>query len=93
MQSFHFATGVTQVDFGQDISHCAAIASIGAVPIYASPGSSTGRLPGYALADTSSAGSTDTGSGFPSGDSVTVETFGGTSDALADTSFDLAVFC
>jgi hypothetical protein len=81
------------VDFGQDVSHCAAIVTIGTVPIYSSSGSSTGRVPGYVRADTESDGGTVTGGGFPTGDTVTVETFAGSNDTLTDTAFNLAVFC
>lgn len=93
VQAYHLATGAVQVDFGQDVSHCAAIATIGTVPIYSSSGSSTGRVPGYVRADTESDGGTVTGGGFPTGDTVTVETFAGSNDTLTDTAFNLAVFC
>lgn len=93
VQADHLATGAVQVDFGQDVSHCAAIVTIGTVPIYSSSGSSTGRVPGYVRADTESDGGTVTGGGFPTGDTVTVETFAGSNDTLTDTAFNLAVFC
>lgn len=90
---FRFSAGVYEVNFGQDISHCAALANNGAVPVFSATAASTGRSPGYALADLSSAGGTDAGSGFPSGDTVTVETFSAATDASVDTSFGVAVFC
>ncbi len=64
-----------------------------ALPIYSSSGASTGRATGYALADTSSDGGTFPGSGFPTGDTVEVETYTGSGNTLTDTSFNVAVFC
>ena len=93
VQVYHVSTGVWQVDFAQDISHCAALATIGAVPVYSAPGTSTGRTPGYATASTESAGSAHGNSGFPTGDTVEVETFAGATDLAVDSSFDVAVFC
>ena len=93
VQADHVSTGVTELNFGQDVSHCAALAGIGAVPVYSSPGTSTGRTPGYAAASTASAGKTRPGSGYPSGNTVTVETFDGTTHSLTDTSIHVAVFC
>lgn len=93
VQADHVSTGVTELNFGQDVSHCAAIATIGAVPVYSSPATSTGRTPGYAVANTLSAGKTRPVSGYPTGNSVTVETYDGTTHSLSDTSIHVAVFC
>jgi hypothetical protein len=93
VQVYHASTGVWQVNFGQDVSHCAALAGNGAVPVYSSSGTSTGRTPGYATASTVSAGRTDSPSGYPTADTVEVETFAGATDSATDTSFDVAVFC
>jgi hypothetical protein len=92
VQAASLGTGVYVVDFGQDISHCAASVTMGAVPVLSSPGTSTPRVPGYGLADLSSVGGTFS-NGFPKGDTVEVETYNATSDLLADAPFHIAVFC
>jgi hypothetical protein len=90
----HYANGVYFLNFGQDITHCAAIASQGSVPVFSSPGSSTGSALGYGtLVGISSPGSPEEeyAPGFPFAKSVTVETFSGASEN--DSSFYVAVFC
>lgn len=93
VQVFHDATGQYEVNFGQDVSHCAAIANIGSVPVYSAPGGNTGRATGYAITDLEAAGSTLPTSGYPSADTVVVDTIAGSGDSPKDTSFDVAVFC
>jgi hypothetical protein len=93
VQVYRQAMGVYQVNFGQDITHCAPIASIGGVPIYGSPGASTGAVEGYVKTNVFSPGSNFGGSGYPSGDTVSVDLYSGGTDLLVDTSFYIAVFC
>jgi hypothetical protein len=85
--------GTYAVNFGQDVTHCASIATQGGIPSYASPGSGAGGLAGSALVRVYSAG-IDLAPGFPSLSSVIVAT---TSEAgggaPAPTSFYVAVFC
>jgi hypothetical protein len=63
------------------------------VPVFTAPASSTFRIPGAALADIVSAGSTYA-PGFTTAQSVEVETFDSANPAIAtNTSFHLAVLC
>jgi hypothetical protein len=70
-------TGVYRVDFGQEISHCAVVATQGALPLLNSPGGSTGVVRGAPVIGLSGPGVT-LSNGYPSGDTVEVETFEGT---------------
>jgi hypothetical protein len=85
--------GTYAVNFGQDITHCAAVATQGALPVYGTPGTTAGGLAGAALVRVYSAG-IDLAPGFPSASSVIVAT---TSEAAAGTpagtTFYVAVFC
>jgi hypothetical protein len=85
--------GTYAVNFGQDITHCAAMATQGAIPSYAAPGSTTGGLAGAPLVRIYNAG-IDLAPGFPSASSAIVAT---TSEATAGTpvatTFYVAVFC
>jgi hypothetical protein len=85
--------GTYAVNFGQDITHCAAMATQGAIPSYATPGSVAGGLAGSALVRLYSAG-IDLAPGFPSASSLIIAT---TSEAAggapAPTTFYVAVFC
>jgi hypothetical protein len=85
--------GTYAVNFGQDITHCAAMATQGAIPSYAAPGSTTGGLAGSPLVRIYNAG-IDLAPGFPSVSSAIVAT---TSEASAGTpvatTFYVAVFC
>ena len=83
--------GLYYVNFGQDITECAATATQGSIPDYASAGHSTTGIPGPAFVVMSSAGA-DFAPGFPSVSSVTVQTRR-TNGTLASTSFAIAVFC
>lgn len=85
-------TGIYYVNFHQDITHCAAIATQGAVPDFSKPGANTGRTVGHAVVDVSSAGGTPHPSGDPNADTVLVETYNASSTA-ANTPFYIAVFC
>lgn len=93
VQVFHAGTGVYEVNFGQDVTHCAAVATIGVVPVCSTPGTNTGANPGYARTDVFSAGKSIPTSGYPSGDTVVVTTVSGSGDATVDDPFNLAVFC
>jgi hypothetical protein len=84
------STGIYLVNLGQDITHCAAIAQQGALPVFTSPGGSSGSVQGDAIVQISSAGAV-LQAGYPSADTVVVETFSGTVSANAP--FYLAVFC
>jgi hypothetical protein len=83
-------TGIYLVNLGQDITRCAAIAEQGALPVFGSPGGSSGSVKGDALVQISAAG-TVIEPGYPSADTVLVETFNGT--LAANASFYLAVLC
>jgi hypothetical protein len=87
------SAGTYAVNFGQDITHCATMATQGGIPAYASSGSVVGGLAGAALVRVYSAG-IDLAPGFPSVSSVIVVTTseaGGGSPAA--TTFYIAVFC
>jgi hypothetical protein len=85
--------GTYAVNFGQDITHCAAMATQGAIPTYVAPGSVAGGLAGAPLVRIYSAG-IDLAPGFPSASSAIVAT---TSEAGGGapvaTTFYIAVFC
>jgi hypothetical protein len=85
------STGVYYVDFEEDITHCAAVATQGAIPDFAAAGSGTTGIPGAAFVVMNSAG-TDFAPGFPRSSSVGVQTRR-TNGALVSTSFAIAVFC
>jgi hypothetical protein len=65
-------TGTYRVDFGQDISHCAATATLGALPFFGTPGASTTRAVGFAVVDMFAPGYR-LPNGYPSGDTAEVE--------------------
>jgi hypothetical protein len=85
--------GTYAVNFGQDITRCAAMATQGAIPTYAAAGSTVGGLAGAPLLRVYSAG-TDLAPGYPSMTTVLVTT---TSEAAmgapAPTTFYVAIFC
>jgi hypothetical protein len=85
--------GLYLVNFGQDITHCAAIAMQGALPVFGEPGANTGRTRGSALVDIDGPGFTFS-NGYPSADTVEVETYEGPAGSTAQYSaFYIAVFC
>ena len=84
-------TGLYYVNFGEDITQCAATATQGSIPDFASAGHSTTGIPGPAFVVMSSAGA-DFAPGFAMANSVTVQTRR-TNGALASTSFAIALFC
>jgi hypothetical protein len=85
------SAGVYDVNFGADITHCAALAVQGALPDFGAAGLASAGVPGPAFVSVRSAGSA-LAAGFPSLSSVEVQT-GRTSGALVSASFTLAVLC
>jgi hypothetical protein len=83
--------GVYYINFGQDVTHCVALAAQGSIPNFAGAGLATAAVPGPAFVSVSSAGSS-LATGFPSLSSIAVQTRR-TSGALASASFTVAVFC
>jgi hypothetical protein len=82
------------VNFARDVTHCAAFANQGGIPLFTSPGASTGAAQGNAARiDMASAAPGEEGwaPGFPYENSVYVTTFSGSS--ANDSSFYVAVFC
>jgi hypothetical protein len=85
------STGVYYVNFGQDITECAALATQASLPNFSGAGLTVAGIPGPAFVAMSSAG-VDLAPGFPSVSSATVQTRR-TGGALVSTSFAIAVFC
>jgi len=85
------AAGVYLVNFGQDITHCAPVATEASIPDFSAPGRSTTGIPGSTFVGMSNTGAT-LAAGFPSQTSVSVETRR-TNGTAAATSFTIAVFC
>jgi hypothetical protein len=83
-------TGTFRVNFGQNITRCAAIATQGALPEFGTPGASTTRVVGSAVVDMFAPGYTFP-NGYPSADTVQVETFAGSTHANAP--FYITVSC
>ena len=85
--------GTYVLNFGQDITHCAALATQGAIPSFAAPGSTAGGLAGAPLVRVYSAG-VDLAPGYPSLSSVIIAT---TSEVAAGapsaTTFYVAILC
>jgi hypothetical protein len=82
------------VNFGQDITHCVAIANQGGVPLFESPGFSTGAAEGNGARIDISTPATPGEAyspGFPVADTVAVLTF--SEETPNNTSFYIAVFC
>jgi hypothetical protein len=85
--------GTYAVNFGQDITHCVAMATQGAIPSFAAPGSTAGGLAGAPLVRIYSAG-IDLAPGYPSTSSAIVATTSeAASGAPTATTFYVAVFC
>jgi hypothetical protein len=84
-------TGVYYVNFAQDITQCAAVATQAAIPNPPGAGLSTNGITGPAFVTMSSAG-VDYAAGFPSQNSVKVQTNRVNGTAVS-TSFTIAVFC
>jgi hypothetical protein len=84
-------TGVYYVNFGEDITQCAAVATQASIPNFAGAGLSTTGIPGPAFVAMNSAG-VDFAAGFPSQTSVKVQTNRVNGSAVS-TSFAIALFC
>ena len=82
--------GAFLVNFGQSITRCVVTATQGGVPVFGSPGLSTGRAVGSALVNISEAG-IDYTSGYPTATTAMVETFSGSTAAYS--SFYVVAFC
>jgi pilus assembly protein FimV len=87
------APGTYAVNFGQDITHCAAMATQGGIPSFSAPGAVAAGVAGAPLVRVYSAG-IDLAPGFPSISTVIIAT---TNEAAAGapvaTTFFVAVFC
>jgi hypothetical protein len=83
--------GVYYVNFAQDITQCAAVATQASIPNFAGAGLSTTGITGPAFVAMSNTG-VDFASGFPSQTSVKVQTSRANGTAVS-TSFTIAVFC
>ena len=87
------APGTYAVNFGQDITRCAAMATQGSIPAYGAPGTTDGGIAGAPLVFLYSAGA-DLAPGFPSASTVIVETTNGTAGSTAAPStFSVAILC
>ncbi|HET6171262.1 MAG TPA: hypothetical protein VFD90_01570 [Gaiellales bacterium] len=84
-------TGNYFVNFAQDITQCATVATQASIPNFTSPGQSTAGIQGAAFVTMSSTG-VDYAPGFPSQTSVRVQTNRANGTAVS-TSFTVAVFC
>jgi hypothetical protein len=85
--------GTYAVNFGVDITRCAATATQGSIPPFATPVSATAGIAGAALVFLQGPGA-DLAPGFPSVSTVLVETTNGTGGGTAAPSaFTIAVLC
>ncbi len=85
--------GTYAVNFGVDITRCAATATQGSIPPFATPASATTGLPGAALVFLQGAGA-ELAPGFPTVSTVLVETTNGAAaGAAAPSAFTIAVLC
>jgi len=85
--------GTYAVNFGVDITRCAATATQGSIPPFATPASATTGLPGAALVFLQGAGA-EVAPGFPTVSTVLVETTNAAAaGAAAPSAFTIAVLC
>jgi hypothetical protein len=85
--------GTYAVNFGVDITRCAATATQGSIPPFATPVSATAGIAGAALVFLQGAGA-ELAPGFPTVSTVLVETTNGTAGGTAAPSaFTIAVLC
>jgi hypothetical protein len=84
-------TGIYLVNFGQDITHCAVVATQASLPNFTGAGLSTTGTPGAAFVVMSNTG-VDLAAGFPSQMSVRVQTNRANGPAVS-TNFTIAAFC
>jgi hypothetical protein len=91
VKAVNSSAGVYYVTFGQDITHCAALATQASIPNFSRAGLATTGIAGPAFVAMNSAG-IDLAPNFPSVSSAAVQTRR-TNGTLASTSFSIAVFC
>ena len=84
-------TGIYFVNFGQDITQCATVATQASIPNFAGAGLSTTGIQGAAFVSQSNTG-VDLAPGYASQTSVRVQTNRANGTAVS-TSFTIAVFC
>jgi hypothetical protein len=84
-------TGVYLVHFGQDITHCAVVATQASLPNFTGAGLSTTGITGPAFVAMSNTG-VDLAAGFPSQTSVRVQTNRANGTAVAS-NFSIAALC
>ena len=85
--------GTYVVNFGQDITHCAAMATQGSIPAYGAPGTTGGGVAGAPLVFLYSAGA-DIAPGLPTASTLIVQTTNGTAGGTATPStFAVALLC
>jgi hypothetical protein len=90
----HYGDGLYLVNFGRDVTHCAAIVNEGGVPVFSSPGTSTGSPPGDGadvVIGSPKAPEGEFAPGFPFAETILVATYSGAAEH--DASFYIAVFC
>jgi hypothetical protein len=84
-------TGIYLVNFGQDITHCAVVATQASLPNFSAAGLSTTGITGPAYVAMTNTG-VDLAPGFPSQTSVRVQTNRANGSAVAS-NFTIAAFC
>jgi hypothetical protein len=85
--------GTYAVNFGQDVTRCAATATQGSIPGFTAAGTTAGGVAGAALVLLYSSG-TDLAPGFPSTTTVLVETTDATAGGTAvPSAFSVAMLC
>jgi hypothetical protein len=84
-------TGIYLVNFGEDITHCAVVATQASLPNFNAAGQSTAGITGPAYVAMSNTG-VDLAAGFPSQTSVRVQTNRANGSAVAS-NFTVAAFC
>jgi hypothetical protein len=85
--------GTYAVNFGQDITHCAAMATQGSIPAFSKPGSGSGGVTGAPQVLVYSAGS-NLAPGYPSASTAIVATSNGTAAGASTAApFFIAVLC
>jgi hypothetical protein len=92
----HTTTGGYLVNFGRDVSHCVPQVTMGGLPLFGHPGSSTGDIGTSDRVFMVAPGGSPEGEwrpGFPYADTISVGTDGYGFEEAVNTSFYIAVFC
>jgi hypothetical protein len=92
----HTVTGGYLVNFGRDVSHCVPQVTMGGLPLFGHPGSSTGDIGTSDRVFMVAPGGSPGGEwrpGFPYADTISVGTDGYGFEEAVNTSFYIAVFC